>query len=179
MCGATAASVLSLQSGRAATKRDPDLRGRPRRAGQNSSNGTRSNLNAPSAATLITSRSASPKAPVRAAPYIQQEGDFEPVAPELTEELQARAEGGARRGADGHVLREHRGAELRGAGGRLPGASASPPAAPVAAAPASSWGGGALEGRLARSRALRGAAEGARRAAGDDLGRDHGNKARL
>ena len=32
------------------------------------------------------------KAPVRAAPYIHQEGDFEPVEPEITEELQARAE---------------------------------------------------------------------------------------
>ena len=57
----------------------------------------------------------------RAAPYIQQEGDFAPVEPEITDELQARAEAALGAAPPGHVLREHRGAELRGAGGRLPG----------------------------------------------------------
>ena len=111
------------------------------------------------------------KAPVRAAPYIHQEGDFEPVEPEITEELQARAEAALGAAPTAMSFANTVARNFAAPEGAFPGSPASPPAAPVAAAPARRRGGGRDAGRPARSRALRGTAEGARRAAGDDVGR--------
>ena len=84
------------------------------------------------------------KAPVRAAPYIHQEGDFEPVEPEITEELQARAEAALGAAPTAMSFANTVARNFAAPEGAFPELSASPPAAPVAAAPASSWGGRAV-----------------------------------
>ena len=77
------------------------------------------------------------KAPVRAAPYIHQEGDFEPVEPEITEELQARAEAALGAAPTAMSFANTVARNFAAPEGAFPELSASPPAAPVAAAPAS------------------------------------------
>jgi hypothetical protein len=84
------------------------------------------------------------KAPPRAAPYIQQEGDFAPVEPEITEELQARAEAALGAAPTAMSFANTVARNFAAPEGAFPELSASPPAAPVAAAPASSWGGRAV-----------------------------------
>ena len=81
------------------------------------------------------------KAPPRAAPYIQQEGDFAPVEPEITEELQARAEAALGAAPTAMSFANTVARNFAAPEGAFPELSASPPAAPVAAAPAPSWGG--------------------------------------
>ena len=84
------------------------------------------------------------KAPPRAAPYIHQEGDFEPVEPEITEELQARAEAALGAAPTAMSFANTVARNFAAPEGAFPELSASPPAAPVAAAPAPSWGGRAV-----------------------------------
>ena len=92
------------------------------------------------------------KAPPRAAPYVHQEGDFEPVEPEITEELQARAEAALGAAPTAMSFANTVARNFAAPEGAFPELSASPPAAPVAAAPASSWGGRSRGDLLDRAR---------------------------
>ena len=88
--------------------------------------------------TNIVEKRLAEKAPPRAAPYVHQEGDFEPVEPEITEELQARAEAALGAAPTAMSFANTVARNFAAPEGAFPELSASPPAAPVAAA---AWGG--------------------------------------